>query len=158
MNSELDATLDHEDMIMSVRHRSHFQVHSAKDQQEFADSAGETSDDLHINAVGGATLTMIRKVDGLAVRSTFAPNPTEATTVSFYSGTTSLVRAPRDICEDDQHETGDWNRERLERCVDRLARCDQTKCQQDLLNLLVSSSLLLCCFGRQSPRCLNAKI
>jgi hypothetical protein len=83
-------------------------------------------------------LNMIRKVDVLAVRSTFA-NPTEVIEVSFYSGTTSRG-APRDICEEDllQHDTGDWSKEILERCVDRLARCEKAKCQQDLLNLLVS--------------------
>ena len=140
----MDAILDHEDAIISVCSRSHFQVHSAQDQQDFADSKIEQqSEDLHINAVGGATLTMIRKVDGLATRSNFAANnPAEAIVVSFYSGKTSLVRTPRDICGDDalQQDTSDWERESLERCVDRLARCDQTKCQHDLLNLLVSPS------------------
>ena len=133
---------------MSVCSRSHFQVHSVQDhnQQDFADSeVDQPSEDLHINAVGGATLTMIRKVDGLAVRSNFAVNnPAKDIVVSFYSRTTSLMRTPRDICGYNalQQETGDWDRESLERCVDRLARCDQTKCQGDLLNLLVSSFCL----------------
>ena len=129
------ATLDHDDLQISGISRSQINVRPVVDNNGDAQVWHDAQEnDLHIHAVGGATLTFIQKHEGVHSRTRFHPLPTETSISSFSGFRRRFEQSVKDICT---NETTQDIVEFVELCVHRLVLCEQSECRHDLVRLLV---------------------
>ena len=142
------ATLDHDDMQISASSRSQINVRPVVDKHGAGHVRHDAQEnDLHIHAVGGATLTFVQKHEGVHSRTRFHPLPTETSISSFSGFRRSFQQSVKEICS---NETTQDIVEFVELCVHRLVWCEQSECRHNLVRLLVRLSFCLISLFKQN--------
>jgi hypothetical protein len=142
------ATLDHDDMQISASSRSQINVRPVVDKHGAGHVRHDAQEnDLHIHAVGGATLTFVQKHEGVHSRTRFHPLPTETSISSFSGFRRSFQQSVKEICS---NETTQDIVEFVELCVHRLVWCEQSECRHNLVRLLVRLSSCLISLFKQN--------